>query len=465
MASKSPFSFDEKARLIEILLRQAFPFTWAPPPIQLRTGGYPGRDIAKEIKSHDDLMARINDERMRLRSLTDDDLSQLAAVGAAKAKAKRDSELEKLDEVFNAPENAANFEYWLKAEYWTLKEAVALLLGKDPKKLPLLLLSSHLKSAPFVRQHAELMELAQRASVMQASRLRPVDVVEWADSISVDVPKELRDLRHAAPGALAPYGILPQPDRLAVLNEQVRAQRQAAEHAARRVPDWELWGEMRRLRLWQAVALTLDINPGPPDMTPAAAEKMRRPGELQRLGRDFERRLAIAQSNFSSTGPLVPLEMHQGVLQDPCAMVSMDNFLTFVRGLRNPWSLPPAMSGEPRPDLMPEPSTSPTAATPEPSQHEETSPAQQPRFSMARAALVMAHKGRWPTIESDLKDASKNGLAQAKAGPRDWDEARALEWARARGKLAATSTPATASLDSAMRNLSQLPSQKHTLKG
>jgi hypothetical protein len=89
---------------------------------------------------------------------------------------------------------------------------------------------------------------------------------------------------------------------------------------------------------------------------------------------------------------------------------------------------------------------------------------QLPEFSMSRSALVKAHLAKWPTIESDLKDASKNGLASAKAGKRDWNETHALEWARSRGKLLSANTT-TSILDSAMRKPSPLPSRTHRLKG
>lgn len=61
-------------------------------------------------------------------------------------------------------------------------------------------------------------------------------------------------------------------------------------------------------------------------------------------------------------------------------------------------------------------------------------PAQAP--AMTKAGLVRAHMHRWTTIESDLSDAARNGLSEAKAGERGWVESKALEWARAKGKLA-----------------------------
>jgi hypothetical protein len=87
-----------------------------------------------------------------------------------------------------------------------------------------------------------------------------------------------------------------------------------------------------------------------------------------------------------------------------------------------------------------------------------------PKFSMTKAAMVAQHKHQWPTIARDMNDASTNGLAAAKAGPRGWYEPDALEWARANNKMANTSNPAS-SLANAMRSMGSLTGRKHTLEG
>ena len=59
---------------------------------------------------------------------------------------------------------------------------------------------------------------------------------------------------------------------------------------------------------------------------------------------------------------------------------------------------------------------------------------QQP-FPMSRAALVSKYKAQWASIERDMQDASKNGLAVAKAGARKWSEDLALQWAKSNNKF------------------------------
>ena len=63
-----------------------------------------------------------------------------------------------------------------------------------------------------------------------------------------------------------------------------------------------------------------------------------------------------------------------------------------------------------------------------------------------RAALIKAHLHEWRDIESDLNDASDNGLSSAAKVPKHhgmWYVERAREWANERGKLTESKAPAT----------------------
>jgi hypothetical protein len=84
------------------------------------------------------------------------------------------------------------------------------------------------------------------------------------------------------------------------------------------------------------------------------------------------------------------------------------------------------------------------------------------QLPMKRAALIAAYIRVWPTIERDISDAKKNGLAiAAKAGERGWVEADALNWARAKGKLKNADRPVD-SLAQGVNSMLNLPSRKHT---
>ena len=83
----------------------------------------------------------------------------------------------------------------------------------------------------------------------------------------------------------------------------------------------------------------------------------------------------------------------------------------------------------------------------------------QSKFFMAKRAMVGMYKSKWPSIENDIRAASENGLSAAKAGKRGWDEARALEWARSKGKLIEPSDSAVPA-----NSMFNLPGKKHTLQ-
>lgn len=56
--------------------------------------------------------------------------------------------------------------------------------------------------------------------------------------------------------------------------------------------------------------------------------------------------------------------------------------------------------------------------------------------ALRRLALIHKHRPRWPTIEDDLKEASRNGLKSAASVAHGmWSESKALAWAESRGKL------------------------------
>lgn len=94
---------------------------------------------------------------------------------------------------------------------------------------------------------------------------------------------------------------------------------------------------------------------------------------------------------------------------------------------------------------------------------EPKAPATGPIFTMKKSAMVKQHKHEWQSIERDMQDANRNGLDAAKAGAREWDEVKALEWARAKGKLTNIDKPAQ-SLSGAMNSMASLAtSRKHTL--
>lgn len=106
-------------------------------------------------------------------------------------------------------------------------------------------------------------------------------------------------------------------------------------------------------------------------------------------------------------------------------------------------------------------------------QQEQAAPVQQPALAPAapaerilkRKVLIAQLKHEWETIDSDLREASRNGLTeQASAGNGCWYVDRARAWAETRGKLKLTAkmSPLPARWPPSMNNL---PSKTHKIKG
>ena len=54
---------------------------------------------------------------------------------------------------------------------------------------------------------------------------------------------------------------------------------------------------------------------------------------------------------------------------------------------------------------------------------------------LKKSALISMHRHEWPTIEADLREASRNGLGAARVKHGFWDESAALNWAKRNGKI------------------------------
>ena len=62
--------------------------------------------------------------------------------------------------------------------------------------------------------------------------------------------------------------------------------------------------------------------------------------------------------------------------------------------------------------------------------------------TMKKAALIAALEHKWPSIEADIKEATRNGLkAAAHTGKHgEWDESKARAWATSKGKTKQTAS-------------------------
>jgi hypothetical protein len=93
---------------------------------------------------------------------------------------------------FNQPHARADFSHWAKFPYWEVYEAVALVLGKDPKVVTWESLRPY-KTFPFVQNYDRVVDLAFRAISWSqlAKQSSPGAFLAWAKRYDIAVPKEL----------------------------------------------------------------------------------------------------------------------------------------------------------------------------------------------------------------------------------------------------------------------------------
>jgi hypothetical protein len=120
-------------------------------------------------KSADEVRALYEAERRRQR-------------GERRRKRQARAQAEERGRFFNRPGAGADFLQWSKAAYWTLDEGVALLLGRAPELVSWASVRDYAQLSPFVRQYAQVRDLAVRARerAQLARRNEPRAFLDWA---------------------------------------------------------------------------------------------------------------------------------------------------------------------------------------------------------------------------------------------------------------------------------------------
>ena len=188
-------------------------------------------------------------------------------------------------------------------------------------------------------------------------------------------------------------------------------------------PTWSQWGLMRTAETWQAIALSLDVQPDA--LMDTCGKKdlwwVDNKSEPFKLYRDYILRANVLIENL----PANNVPRRSGYLKRACVLAWMaQHCVTYgwdipdeFRALAGP--IPP----ETRPELAPEAETHPAI--------------KKEGYVFKKAALVKKHSASWPTIDADFNHASENGLSKAAKAPThgDWYQSAALEWAAQRGKM------------------------------
>ena len=121
-----------------------------------------------------------------------------------KEKERQNRENQEAQRFLNRPDASADLEFWAKAAYWTLDEAVALSFGKDPEAVKWESVASLVEISPFAKDYSRRRELTIRAKIVKQlyDPVLPVFFFEWAKANGIEYPKELEVLVTARGGAL-----------------------------------------------------------------------------------------------------------------------------------------------------------------------------------------------------------------------------------------------------------------------
>lgn len=146
----------------------------------------------QEAQAAADQVARAESEKKR---------KQEKAAREAQAAAEREA-----SKFYNLSSSTADFRYWATMDYWSFDEALALLMGKDPRIMtkeamrkeiePEISLMIPRPPAPskssFVQKYEALRAVAGRAAAMKSPQLKPLGVLLWAhESGAITPPSEL----------------------------------------------------------------------------------------------------------------------------------------------------------------------------------------------------------------------------------------------------------------------------------
>jgi hypothetical protein len=109
----------------------------------------------------------------------------------------QDAETASPDEshLFLHPDSEANFEYWAKLPFWTLEEAIALSLGKNPDLVDWELIQIYRDVSPLAKEFWDRRRLAHRHQMTERlpEAIPLSDFIEWAHQTETDIPIALEE--------------------------------------------------------------------------------------------------------------------------------------------------------------------------------------------------------------------------------------------------------------------------------
>lgn len=202
---------------IDCILKERFPLAALIPAVESLHAAI-AQQVPEASSTDADPMAEMKAKvlaaRKELAALPAEQVATLAAQSRARARAQaaaRDAQraaekqakqdAAEKSRFYNQPAAQARFEFWCKADFWTVDEAAALLLGRDPEAVNPKTLAHELSQptglmglgekpgrANFHREFDELRMLMLRAEALTGPRLKPSVVLAWVQRSGVVIP-------------------------------------------------------------------------------------------------------------------------------------------------------------------------------------------------------------------------------------------------------------------------------------
>ncbi|WP_336485196.1 hypothetical protein [Methylobacterium nigriterrae] len=180
---------------------------------------FPGADEALRVSGADDdyeavlreLRLEVEAYRSKLERMPEDDLDLLIEAEEVRVQQQAQINREENEEAqrfFNRPGARADFAVWALFPSWTLDQATALILWRDPAVVKWERVEEHLQVSSFARRYAHTRERLKVGDIVFPAP--PTAFVNWAEQSGLTIPAELAACVRANPSPVtADTGLKP----------------------------------------------------------------------------------------------------------------------------------------------------------------------------------------------------------------------------------------------------------------
>ncbi len=156
---------------------------------ELSLSGTPyGEQITQEVQAYTAELQAIPPEELSNRY----EKAKEETEAARKELSKREALHREKQYFFNHPNAHADLDHWSKAAYWTVDEANALALGRDPEIVTSEVMERHKNSSILGIHYHKLRILLQREYPSRYN-ISPAEFLEWVKRNEIDIPVELEE--------------------------------------------------------------------------------------------------------------------------------------------------------------------------------------------------------------------------------------------------------------------------------